>query len=141
MPIDIREVQHRELVVTGHVRFTGIAMAGARVKNGGLLEASGIINEHLIIEDGGHVNLSGVCAGTPTVHAGGTLDVTGNLITRIPSTIEGRILVAVGAIIRDQQVTENGTLVPRGTISGPIMDSTPRFQIIREGRSIALGSV
>lgn len=87
MTKDIRENQHLELVVTGHDRLTSIALAGARVKTGGVLDASGISNEHLTVEDGGHVNLSGVCAGTPKVRAGGTLDVTGNLIARIPLII------------------------------------------------------
>jgi hypothetical protein len=138
MPRMIKESQDRELIVTDHVRFSGIAMAGVRVRSGGFLEASGIINEHLIIEDEGQVKLSGVCAGTPTVQAGGTLDVTGNLITRIPSTIQGRIVVAAGAVIRDKQVGSDGTLVDRTAEGQPITESTPRFRIVSGGRDITL---
>lgn len=138
MPRIIRESPTSELVVTDHVLFTGIAMAGIRVRAGGILEASGIINEHLIVEDGGQARLRGVCACRPTVHAGGLLDVTGSLLSRIPLEINGTILVAVGAVIRGQRVAADGTLTDGEQPSAGIHDATPRYRIQSGGRTTTL---
>ncbi|WP_448261886.1 hypothetical protein [Microbacterium aurum] len=100
-----------------------------------------LINEHLIVEDGGHVRLSGVFTGTPIVHEGGTLDVTGTLATRIPSTIEGTILAAVGAIIRDQQVAPDGSLSEPSIEPRWVTDSTPKFRVVTGGRNVGLRAV
>lgn len=115
-------------------------MRGARVQSRGILEASGVINEHLIVEDGGHARLGGVLAGTPIVHAGDTLDVTGTLASRIPSTIDGTILVAVGAVIRGQHVAPDGSLTDRAKEPRSITDSTPRYRIISGGRAVTLAA-
>lgn len=138
MPTIINDSQHSELTITGHVRLDGIAMAGARVPAGGILDVSEIINDHLIVEDGGSAHLSGVCAGIPTIHAGGGLDVTGTISARAPSAIEGMILVAVGVVIRDQQAAADGTLTTRTTSPHAITDDTPRSRLISGGRNISL---
>lgn len=125
---------HSELVVDNRTNFIGAALAGVRVRGGGALDITGVIQDHLTVQDGGFIRLTGVCDGTLDIRAGGVFEMTGVLSSPIPFDIDGIIIVRAGSMLQTKRVTSTGELVEAQSGANiNIGDDARRFRIVRGG--------